>query len=91
MALEGAAPPKPVITERKPMHIPTSLHVRITPENPKDYVGLQVSQKDRIYAYTPPPGVSTGLGYLGNGSGAVMPIEAKYGASCIQTHVRFFC
>jgi len=74
--IEGAVPPNPVITERKPMHIPASVHVRITPENLKDYVGPQVYQKDRMYAYTPPPGVSTGLGYLGNGSGAVMPIEA---------------
>ena len=73
---EGTPPPRPVTTERKPMHIPASVHVRITPENLKDYVGPPVYQKDRMYAYMPPPGVSTGLGYLGNGSGAVMPIEA---------------
>jgi Lon-like ATP-dependent protease len=42
----------------------------------KEYVGPPVYQKDRMYAKPPPPGVSTGLGYLGNGSGAVMPIEA---------------
>ena len=58
------------------MHIPASVHVRITPENLKEYVGPPVYQKDRMYAYMPPPGVSTGLGYLGNGSGAVMPNEA---------------
>lgn len=62
--------------ERKPMAIPESVHVRITPENLKDYVGPPVYQKDRMYATPPPPGVSTGLGYLGNGSGAVMPVEA---------------
>jgi Lon-like ATP-dependent protease len=62
--------------ERKPMEIPSSIHVRITPDNLKDYVGPPVYQKDRLYTYAPPPGVSTGLGYLGNGSGAVMPIEA---------------
>ena len=68
---------KPVTTkERKPMHIPSSVHVRITPDNLKDYVGPPVYQKDRMYTHAPPPGVSTGLGYLGNGSGAVMPIEA---------------
>ena len=67
------------------MHIPASVHVRITPENLKDYVGPQVYQKDRMYAYTPPPGVSTGLGYLGNGSGAVMPIEAM-----VRRFIRFF-
>ena len=73
---EGTSSPRPVTTERKPMHIPASVHVRITPENLKEYVGPPVYQKDRMYAYMPPPGVSTGLGYLGNGSGAVMPIEA---------------
>ncbi|KAJ7041808.1 ATP-dependent protease La [Mycena alexandri] len=67
---------KPVTTqERQPMPIPDSVHVRITPDNLKDYVGPPVYQKDRLYARAPPPGVSTGLGYLGNGSGAVMPVE----------------
>jgi len=68
---------KPATTkERKPMHIPDTVHVRITPENLKEYVGPPVYQKDRMYAKPPPAGVSTGLGYLGNGSGSVMPIEA---------------
>ncbi|TFK99377.1 ATP-dependent protease La [Pterulicium gracile] len=62
--------------ERKPMSIPTSVRVRITPETLKEYVGPPVYQKDRMYVTPPPPGVSTGLGYLGNGSGAVMPVEA---------------
>lgn len=67
----------PVTTvERKPMTIPDSVHVRITPDNLKEYVGPPIYQKDRLYAHPPPPGVSTGLGYLGNGSGAVMPVEA---------------
>ncbi|KAF8201098.1 Lon protease C-terminal proteolytic domain-containing protein [Mycena galopus ATCC 62051] len=67
---------KPVTTqERPPLPIPASVHVRITPENLKDYVGPPVYQKDRLYVRAPPPGVSTGLGYLGNGSGAVMPVE----------------
>ncbi|KAF9457979.1 Lon protease C-terminal proteolytic domain-containing protein [Collybia nuda] len=69
--------PKTVTTQqRKPLPIPDSVHVRITPETLKDYVGPPVYQKDRMYSVPPPPGVSTGLGYLGNGSGAVMPIEA---------------
>ncbi|KAG5636798.1 ATP-dependent Lon protease pim1 [Sphagnurus paluster] len=69
--------PKTVTTqERKPLPIPESVRVRITPETLKDYVGPPVYQKDRMYARPPPPGVSTGLGYLGNGSGAVMPVEA---------------
>ncbi len=62
--------------ERQPMTIPASVHVRITPDNLKDYVGPPIYQKDRMYSTPPPPGVSTGLGYLGNGSGAVMPVEA---------------
>ncbi|KIY44233.1 ATP-dependent protease La [Fistulina hepatica ATCC 64428] len=62
--------------ERPPMPIPDTVHVHITPETLKDYVGPQVYQKDRLYVKPPPAGVSTGLGYLGNGSGAVMPIEA---------------
>ncbi|KAL0953301.1 hypothetical protein HGRIS_004550 [Hohenbuehelia grisea] len=72
-----AAAQKPVTTqERQPMKVPDSVHVTITPENLKDYVGPPIYQKDRMYARPPPPGVSTGLGYLGNGSGAVMPVEA---------------
>lgn len=68
---------KPVTTiERQPMTIPESVHVRITPDNLKEYVGPPIYQKDRLYSHPPPPGVSTGLGYLGNGSGAVMPVEA---------------
>lgn len=62
--------------ERAPMKVPESVHIRISPDNLKDYVGPPVYQKDRMYRHAPPPGVSTGLGYLGNGSGAVMPIEA---------------
>jgi Lon-like ATP-dependent protease len=68
---------KVVTTEvRKPLKVPESVHVRITPDNLKDYVGPPVYHRDRFYTVPPPPGVSTGLGYLGNGSGAVMPVEA---------------
>lgn len=62
--------------ERKPLRVPEHITVRITPENLKEYVGPPVYHKDRMYVTPPPPGVSTGLGYLGNGSGAVMPVEA---------------
>ncbi len=58
------------------MKVPETVHIAITPETLKDYVGPPVYQKDRMYSTPPPPGVSTGLGYLGNGSGAVMPVEA---------------
>jgi Lon-like ATP-dependent protease len=69
---------QPAVTtiERPPMKIPDTVHIRISTDNLKDYVGPPVYQKDRLYTHPPPPGVSTGLGYLGNGSGAVMPIEA---------------
>nr|GAT47663.1 ATP-dependent protease La [Mycena chlorophos] len=63
---------------RQPLPIPSTVHVRVTPDNLKDYMGPPVYQKDRMFddkRRRPPPGVSTGLGYLGNGSGAVMPIE----------------
>jgi Lon-like ATP-dependent protease len=74
---ETSSPEKKVTTEkRKPFKVPDSVHVRITPENLKGYVGPPVYHKDRMYVRAPPAGVSTGLGYLGNGSGAVMPIEA---------------
>lgn len=63
--------------ERTPLKVPDSVHVRISPANLKDYVGPPIYHKDRMYVHPPPPGVSTGLGYLGNGSGAVMPIEAS--------------
>ncbi|GJJ08263.1 ATP-dependent Lon protease pim1 [Clathrus columnatus] len=62
--------------ERKPLDIPSTVHVRINSGNLKEYVGPPVYHKDRMYVTPPPPGVSTGLGYLGNGSGAVMPVEA---------------
>ncbi|CAE6488223.1 unnamed protein product [Rhizoctonia solani] len=62
--------------ERKPLKVPESVSITISRDNLKDYVGPQIYQKDRFYTHTPPAGVSTGLGYLGNGSGAVMPVEA---------------
>lgn len=71
------------------MKIPSTVHVRITPDNLKDYVGPPVYQKDRLYTHAPPPGVSTGLGYLGNGSGAVMPIEAMVSLSFFFVCFRF--
>jgi len=82
---------KKVTTEkRKPFKVPESVHVRITPENLKDFVGPPVYHKDRMYVRAPPAGVSTGLGYLGNGSGAVMPIEAtvSFSASCCFSRPR---
>jgi Lon-like ATP-dependent protease len=62
-------------TPRAPLKIPSTVSVRVTQENLRDYVGPPIYHKDRLYTSAPPAGVSTGLGYLGNGSGAVMPIE----------------
>jgi len=69
--------------QRKPLAVPDSVHLQITPEKLKDYVGPPVYQKDRMYVKAPPAGVSTGLGYLGNGSGAVMPVEAMVRLPCL--------
>ena len=74
--------------ERKPLQVPETVHINIAAGNLKDYVGPPVYYRDRLYTTAPPSGVSTGLGYLGNGSGAVMPIEAAVGA--IKTNVRLF-
>ncbi|SGY16232.1 BQ5605_C012g06813 [Microbotryum silenes-dioicae] len=60
---------------RKPLDVPESVHVRITADNLLEYVGPPMYQKERMYTKSSPVGVSCGLGYLGNGSGAVMPIE----------------
>jgi Lon-like ATP-dependent protease len=66
----------PVTTHvRQPLTIPEGITVRVTTDNLKDYVGPPVYHRDRLYTKAPPAGVSTGLGYLGNGSGSVMPIE----------------
>lgn len=65
----------PTVHTIKPMDLPTNISLRITSTNLKDYVGPPLHQKDRIYQHSPPPGVSNGLGYTGNGAGALMPIE----------------
>ncbi|TXT13358.1 hypothetical protein VHUM_00725 [Vanrija humicola] len=72
---EGAKEPDTTTKVRAPLKIPEGIHVRVTKDNLKDYVGPPVYHKDRLYSKAPPAGVSTGLGYLGNGSGSVMPIE----------------
>ena len=72
---EGAEATTVTTTPRKPLKVPDGVHVHITQENLRDYVGPPIYHKDRLYTSAPPAGVSTGLGYLGNGSGAVMPIE----------------
>ncbi|KDN52153.1 ATP-dependent protease La [Tilletiaria anomala UBC 951] len=67
--------PKVTTQQRKPMAVPPEVKVEITVESLHDYLGPPVYHKDRLYTKTMPAGVSTGLGYLGNGSGSLMPIE----------------
>jgi Lon-like ATP-dependent protease len=89
-APEVHAPQQIVTTEeRKPLEVPDTVHLRITPENLKDFVGPPIYHKDRFYTHAPPAGVSTGLGYLGNGSGAVMPVEATVSINCTYVSQMF--
>ncbi|KAG0706527.1 hypothetical protein DFH29DRAFT_1022601 [Suillus ampliporus] len=44
--------------ECKPLQIPDGIHVHIMLGNLKDYVGLPVYHKDRMYVALPPPGVN---------------------------------
>ncbi|PWN35492.1 ATP-dependent protease La [Meira miltonrushii] len=68
--------PKTTTEERKPMAVPPTVAVNITIDSLRDYIGPAVYHKDRLYERIGmPAGVATGLGYLGNGSGSLMPIE----------------
>jgi len=67
--------PKTTTEARKPLKVPSHISVDITIDNLRDYIGPPVYHKDRLYTKSMPAGVSTGLGYLGNGSGSLMPIE----------------
>ncbi|EFP87609.2 ATP-dependent protease La [Puccinia graminis f. sp. tritici CRL 75-36-700-3] len=62
---------------RKPLKLPKDLSIHISQENLIDYLGPPIYQKDRLYTTQCPIGVSQGLGYTGNGSGSLMPIEVK--------------
>lgn len=55
---------------RKPLEVPSSVHIKIEPSNLVDYVGPAIYQRERIYTKLGPAGVSTGLGYLGDASGS---------------------
>ena len=56
---------------RKALEVPNTIRVSIDAKNLIDYVGPPIYQRERIYTKISPAGVSTGLGYLGNGSGSV--------------------
>ena len=57
------------------MAVPPNVSVVINEEQLRDYLGPPIYHKDRMYTNTMPAGVALGLGYLGNGSGSLMPIE----------------
>ena len=71
----GDEAPKVTTQPRRPMEVPASVSVVITPERLQKYLGPPLYQQDRLYTNTMPAGVALGLGYLGNGSGSLMPIE----------------
>jgi ATP-dependent Lon protease len=59
---------------RKALKVPESIHVNITKDNLKDYVGPPVFTADRLYDITP-PGVAMGLAWTQMG-GAALYVES---------------
>ncbi|RIA89301.1 Lon protease C-terminal proteolytic domain-containing protein [Glomus cerebriforme] len=55
---------------RKPLEIPADVHMNISPENLKDYVGPPLWHSDRLYDVTP-PGVAMGLAWTSMGGSAL--------------------
>ena len=68
---------------RKPLEVPSTVSVTIDAKSLVDYVGPPIYQRERIYTKTSPPGVSSGLGYLGNGAGSVRCTTLTDYASCL--------
>lgn len=62
------------VTPRVALKVPEEVHVRITKDNLKDYVGPPVFTSDRLYDVTP-PGVAMGLAWTSMG-GAALYIES---------------
>ena len=60
---------------REPMKVPESVSVDLNPTKLRELLGPPLYHKDRLFTRSMPEGVATGLGYLGNGSGSLMPIE----------------
>ncbi|CAG8646561.1 15978_t:CDS:2 [Funneliformis mosseae] len=62
----------PTITteQRKPLEVPSDVHVDINSENLKDYVGPPLWHSDRLYDHTP-PGVVMGLAWTSMGGSAL--------------------
>ncbi|KAE8259384.1 hypothetical protein A4X13_0g1045 [Tilletia indica] len=72
---DDAGAPKTTTEDRKPLKVPSHVNVTVSIDSLREYIGPPVYHKDRLYTKSMPSGVSTGLGYLGNGSGSLMPIE----------------
>ncbi|KAH0565450.1 ATP-dependent Lon protease pim1 [Trichoglossum hirsutum] len=66
-------------TPRISLNVPDSVHVDITKDNLKDYVGPPVFTSDRLYEITP-PGVAMGLAWTRMG-GAALYVESILEAS----------
>lgn len=74
-ASEEDGEPKVTTQPRRPMAVPETVSAELTPELLQKYLGPPLYQQDRLYTHSMPAGVALGLGYLGNGSGSLMPIE----------------
>ncbi|GES74038.1 ATP-dependent protease La [Rhizophagus clarus] len=55
---------------RKPLEVPSDVHIDINSENLKDYVGPPLWHSDRLYDSTP-PGVAMGLAWTSMGGSAL--------------------
>lgn len=58
--------PHTTTEQRKPLQVPESVHVDITADNLKEYVGPPIFHSDRLYEKTP-PGVVMGLAWTAMG------------------------
>jgi ATP-dependent Lon protease len=61
-------------TPRKALKVPDSVHITISRDNLKDYVGPPIFTSDRLYEQTP-PGVAMGLAWTSMG-GAALYVES---------------
>jgi Lon-like ATP-dependent protease len=73
---EGSTAPDKEVTGKPlvALKVPEDVHVRITAENLKDYVGPPIFTSDRLYETTP-PGVALGLAWTNMG-GAALYVES---------------
>ncbi|WFD01268.1 endopeptidase La [Malassezia yamatoensis] len=60
---------------RRPMAVPSSVEVLLSEDRLEKYLGPAVYDQDRLYTHVMPAGVALGLGFLGNGSGSLLPVE----------------